>query len=1006
MHVAPPPTVPPETRIHCKSRMNTQAQQRSIAVHVGGSCELACAPCDCRTRASELEWVRQTVREGGRRLSLRGAVSTSPRTAEILREARQARIGEIAVRTNALAYADPAAASRLAAQGVHAAIVPVFSQHAPVHDRIAGRPEALVQALLGMRALAAAGLAIELEVPLLPRRLQEPAEVVRLAHRAVDTLRAVHFIHPRVKLPGALAPPPWSEGAPLLAAGLEACRELGVRAELRDTNAVPLCALGKFPSLSGHFRFNPSTKSALLPGATLPAGCDGCSVKAQCPGVADAYLEAHGERDLVPFTRRPRAILEQRTTPRREWTDGQREAARRAEILVLRPTVNCNQDCTFCSANESTGNVWSDRKDMYRAIARAARRGIQYLSFSGGEPTLSKDLPSFVSVAKRCGIREIEIVTNAVLLDSPKRVAALREAGLTNAFVSLHAHEERVSQLLTQKVGDWERTVRGIGLLVEAGVEVTVNHVVSDRNYRLLPRFMEFMHARFGRRVGISLAFVTPQYKALEQIEQVPRLSAVAPYLRRALRRAVALGLPVVVGSRQGVPPCFLGEFRAWSDVLHLANESRSEDQPQKTRGPQCESCAYSESCNGLWKPYAARFGTGELTPVPGPKLGAEVLRELEEAIANEPFQRPTSFEQLPELLRDRERERAPEAPLEEERTSVALPVVPLGRTRPVRLLMLGSGRQARRLALAARLVRGLSIDAVASPHAPDVDLPEFQGCPTYRDAAEAMDDLRPEGVIIAAATAAHPSLAALAMARGIPVLLEKPLARTEEEAASLGALASGAPLIPAHNVLFAPGLDAALATRATRLSYVRRTTAASPEALRLWSRAALLETLHHALAIVVRACGGPVRVLDAQHRGDSAPERVRVRVASERSEAEIVLDFQATRDEATLVLADDAAGTSTTWTRTGRAISLVTEQGPHAVEAEGGELERMLAHFRDVILGIAQPAVTAAEALEVLRATQAAVDALEAAGAPLDRPNAPKHVASRQLVSPSTAVR
>ena len=82
----------------------------------------------------------------------------------------------------------------------------------------------------------------------------------------------------------------------------------------------------------------------------------------------------------------------------------------------------------------------------------------------------------------------------------------------------------------------------------------------------------------------ISFAFVTPQYKALEHLAQVPRLADVAPQLQAACWRALALGQPFVIGSRQGVPPCLLGPFAAWSDLLQLAHEARSEDAPQKLK--------------------------------------------------------------------------------------------------------------------------------------------------------------------------------------------------------------------------------------------------------------------------------------------------------------------------------------------------------------------------------------------------------------------------------------
>src|SRR5207253_127104 len=120
-------------------------------------------------------------------------------------------------------------------------------------------------------------------------------------------------------------------------------------------------------------------------------------------------------------------------------------------------------------------------------------------------------------------------------------------------------------------------------LLLDAGVKTAINHVIHARNYPYLESFVEFAHREFGGRqpsLKISFAFVTPQYKALEDLHQVPRLSDVMPYLRRAMHKAVALAQPVVIGSRQGIPPCLLGEFEAWSDVLSLSNSAIAEDQP------------------------------------------------------------------------------------------------------------------------------------------------------------------------------------------------------------------------------------------------------------------------------------------------------------------------------------------------------------------------------------------------------------------------------------------
>lgn len=72
----------------------------------------------------------------------------------------------------------------------------------------------------------------------------------------------------------------------------------------------------------------------------------------------------------------------------------------------------------------------------------------------------------------------------------------------------------------------------------------------------------------------------------------------------------------------------------------------------------------------------------------------------------------------------------------------------------------------------------------------------------------------RVDAVTIAAPTEAHHALARLFLSRGVPTLVEKPLARTLEEADDLVALAAatGAPLGVGHTERFNPAVTAALA--------------------------------------------------------------------------------------------------------------------------------------------------------------------------------------------------
>lgn len=980
-----------------------RSSKRSAEVLLEGGCELRCALCDCRDRSTTPDEVARTLASGGARIVVRGGTHDLARMAPLLQGASG--FGEVVVRTHGLAWQRPEEAARLAAQGAHTALVPLFSQHPAVHDRIAGRPDALALTLVGLRSLAAAGLALEIEIPLLSGRLQDLEALVTLAHRAVPSLRAVHFHLPRRLVPSPLAPPPWAEAAPRLARALDLCQRLGIAALLPGRNAVPLCALREFPEVQRAHRFDPQVRAPAVDGCSYDVMCEGCASRAQCPGIARSYGDAHGSAGITSYLRRPRLLYEQRTDPARVWTEAQRQAARSPRWLVLRLTVNCNQDCTFCSVNETAKNAWTDPGVIHRVIARASRRGASRVNFTGGEPTLSPQLPAYIATARRCGIPEVDLCTNGVLLDTAPKVDRLVRAGLTHAFVSLHAHDEALSRLTTLKENEFDRTVRSIGHLLDAGMIVTVNHVVNARNYRYLARFVEFMHARFGGRALITFSFITPQYKALENFHLVPRISEVIPHLKRAAWRALELGQPFYIGARQGIPPCFLGEFRAWSDVAEILVEALAEDGSEKRRAPQCDRCRYSPYCTGLWVPYADRFGLDEIAPLEGAAFSPDEIRVTRgTSLTIDSF--PRSFADVPVHLRDPALEaQGPPAtgpaPRRDADAVVHLPMLSEGRTRPLRLALMGSGRRALRLALGVRATRGLSLDAVVSPHAPDADLREFGDSPSYRDAEEAADAMLPDGMLIAAATHAHAALARVALARRIPALIEQPVTDRDEDVLLLlnEARRQDTVLMPAHELHFAPGLDVLAALEGSPMRCVYRAAALSPGTPGSWDRAGIYALLYRVLVLVGRVLGADVgRVEEAHFLGDARPERIRLVLLYPAGRAEVLIDLQATGEEYALATADRH------WRMVGGRVETDVAATGAVLDATGAwsPLSRMLAHFREVVLGREAPRTDLSQALALRRTVALALAALAHGGAPFERVQAPRHVASRALSSGS----
>lgn len=997
--------------------MSSRAGTTDTSLLLAPGCNLACPVCDCRAAAPAPAVIQRELQRGGGVLELRGEAAAHKSLAESVHVARDAGWQHVFVRTNGVGFSSEARVQQLRATGVDGVVFFLASERAAVHDAIARVRGAHAAGLTGLRMLAASGLDIRFELPVLDPSLQNLAAMIELLHEIAPAARRVRLYAPDTlrpvdgRVPRELTPPRWDLVRPGLLEALRAAREKQIEITLTEREGIPLCAVASVAedgSVSVPERLFADRGGRPMPRrstSSLAPICSTCAAERVCPGTTRHVLATHGSQGLSPLPRAPVSARRER------WDEQRKNAARAAFFVVLRPTVHCNQDCWFCSANETSHNVEDNPARMMRRIARLARTGVEQISFSGGEPTLSKHLVDYVSVAKRMGVHAIELVTNAVLLDKREKVDALVAAGLTNVFVSLHGHEESLARLETRKMGDHGRTVSALRHFVRHDhLRIDVNHVVSGHNYRHLVRFVEWLHGEFGTKIGISFAYVTPQYKALERLgDLVPRYRDVMPYLKRAIARASELGIEVVVGSRQGVPPCQLEEFMYWSDVLVSLSGALTEDAPQKQKGPVCAECRFDLVCTGVWKPYAALYGTDELRAVPGEKITPD------QAFADARIARfRPGTDRIDELrFSDGRVPRSEEIALPMAApTRVHLPVVTATSDAPrVRVALVGTGPRALMFVATLRRAPGFVLATVVSPHAPDKELPEIPAdVPRLRTLDEALARGGIDAVIVACGTLHHAEIVRAATDRGLPCLVEKPLAASIAEAESFGAPTNGL-ITVAQQLRAAGGVEELLALLGDRsgadrpvdVEVIHRATMQSPASLHAWSRTAFYELLIHLCDVARALAGESLEVRRAVARGGGRPERVTVRARAAKSSAlnvtiDLLLAEAADALEVRIRVAD------------GRVFSWLRAEGVDVVEVadaggkrtrtppRGGDLERLLVQFGQTIEQKTAPFVSATDGVLAMRFAADAVAALETSGAPFERSAEPKRVASGPL--------
>lgn len=154
-------------------------------------------------------------------------------------------------------------------------------------------------------------------------------------------------------------------------------------------------------------------------------------------------------------------------------------------------TSKCNNYCVHCY-NYWRGDKFRDQNKNYHdsslsltgletAINYLAQHQIIALTFTGGEPLLKgRELLEGIKIAKRYDIA-CSINSNLTLM-TPEFARDLKAAGLGSILASLHADDSALHDAITQRRGSYSQTVRGIGISLQEGLNITVNMVVSALN--------------------------------------------------------------------------------------------------------------------------------------------------------------------------------------------------------------------------------------------------------------------------------------------------------------------------------------------------------------------------------------------------------------------------------------------------------------------------------------------------------------------------------------------
>src|SRR5213596_1056408 len=162
-----------------------------------------------------------------------------------------------------------------------------------------------------------------------------------------------------------------------------------------------------------------------------------------------------------------------------EWLFERSVALRIPLSVHIDLTMRCNERCIHCY------RVVERRPELTTGELKAllddvARAGTLYLTFSGGEVFLRKDLFELIEHARRLRF-DVRLKSNALLI-TPEKAARLRALAVRQVDISIYSADPAVHDWVTKVPGSLERSLEGAALLRDAGVTVKLNCPLMKQN--------------------------------------------------------------------------------------------------------------------------------------------------------------------------------------------------------------------------------------------------------------------------------------------------------------------------------------------------------------------------------------------------------------------------------------------------------------------------------------------------------------------------------------------
>jgi radical SAM protein with 4Fe4S-binding SPASM domain len=217
-------------------------------------------------------------------------------------------------------------------------------------------------------------------------------------------------------------------------------------------------------------------------------------------------------------------------------------------------TAECNLKCLHCvvSADKKLDGELTTEKCL-RLIDEWARIGVKDITFSGGEPLIHKN---FFDLAHAIRKRKLsaQLATNGTLI-TPEMGRELKKV-IMSVQVSLDGSTAEVYGRVRGRKEAFDQAMRGIDILLQNGMDLTIGTVITTRNIDDIPNMLKLVEEH-GIKCFRLIPFVPYGRGKLNQALELPheRVKEITTYLAQKRREVPFEILPLEFEETFQQPP-------------------------------------------------------------------------------------------------------------------------------------------------------------------------------------------------------------------------------------------------------------------------------------------------------------------------------------------------------------------------------------------------------------------------------------------------------------------